>query len=268
MRIAREAVRAGVERIVVAGGDGTFSEVVTGVLSAGPGAAAQLGLLPFGTGGDLARALGMPLEAEDAVDALIAAGLRTVDAGRIRYRDPQGREASSWFVNEVSVGASGRVVAFADVYARRLARFGRLGGSAAFLLGILRSVAGLRAVPATVLVDGECVHEGPLLLAAAANGSCFGGGIPVAPEARLDDGLLDLVIIRGCPRMRLLGKLHKLYRGVHADDPIVSIYRGRSIELDAEPGTVPIEADGEPLGALPARVDVVPGALTLLAPPA
>lgn len=268
MRIAREAVRAGVERIVVAGGDGTFSEVVTGLLSAGPGAAAQLGLLPFGTGGDLARALGMPLDAEDAVDALIAAKPRTLDAGRVSYRDARGREGSSWFANEVSIGASGRVVAFADAYARRLARFGPLGGSTAFLLGILRSLAGLRAAPVTLRVDGECVHEGPVLLAAAANGTSFGGGIPVAPEARLDDGQLDLVIVRGCSRLRLLGKLHKLYRGVHVHDPIVSVYRGRSIEVDAEPGSVPIEADGEPLGSLPARVDVVPGALTLLAPPA
>ena len=81
-----------------------------------------------------------------------------------------------------------------------------------------------------------------------------------------DDGLFDAVIVRGCSRLRLFGKLQKLYRGTHVDDSIVRICRGRSIELDAAPGSVPVEADGEPLGALPARVEVLPGALTLLVP--
>jgi len=268
VRIAREAVRAGVKRIVVAGGDGTVSEVVTGLLSAGLGSAAQIGLLPFGTGGDLVRGLGLPLDAEGAADALAAARPRTLDAGRIRCRDSHGRESTSWFANEVSVGASGRVVALADAYARRLGRFGAFGGSAAFFLAILRTVVGLRSAPATLRVDGKCVHEGPLVLAVVANGGYFGGGIPVAPGARPDDGLLDAVIIRGCSRLRLVGKLHKFYRGAHIDDPIVRVCRGRSIELDAAPGSVAVEADGEPLGALPARVDVLPGALTLLVPPA
>lgn len=266
VRVAREAVRAGVERIVVAGGDGTVSQVVTGLLSSGLGNAAQIGLLPFGTGGDLVRGLGLPLDAESAVEALATGKPRPMDAGRVLCRDADGRERTSWFANEVSFGASGRVVALADAYGRRLGWLGRFGGSVAFFLAILRTVVGLRPLPATVRVDGETVHEGPLVLAVLANAGSFGGGIPVAPDARPDDGLFDAVIVGGCSRLRLVGKLHKLYRGVHLEDPIVHLCRGRSFELGAAEASFPVEADGEPLGFLPARVDVLPGALTLLVP--
>jgi len=266
VRVAREAARAGVERIIVAGGDGTVSEVATGLLSAGLGNTVQIGLLPFGTGGDLVRGLGLPLDAGLAGEALETAKPRPIDAGRVRCRDAEGRERTSWFANEVSFGASGRVVALADAYGRRLGWLGRAGGSLAFLLAILRTVVGLRPAPATVRVDGETVHEGPLVLAVLANAGSFGGGIPVAPGARPDDGVFDAVIVRGCSRLRLAGKLHKLYRGVHLEDPIVRLCRGRSFELDAAEATLPVEADGEPLGSLPARVDVLPGALTLLFP--
>ena len=110
------------------------------------------------------------------------------------------------------------------------------------------------------------VFEGPLTLATAANGGYFGGGMHVAPRARFDDAELDVVIISGLSKLRLLAKLAKLYTGAHMDDAAVSFFRGRRIEFDAASTPVRIEVDGEPLGATAARVEILPAAITLIGP--
>ena len=259
-RIAREGVRAGVERVVVAGGDGTMSEVVTGILAADLGRYAELALLPLGTGGDLRRTLGVPADPEAAL-AAIARGVRTpLDAGRASYRDREGRDASVFFVNIASLGISGLTTELVNRAPKAL------GGRLSFLLGTLRSIVSYHADahPVELRLDGETIHRGPLVLAAAANGRYFGGGMQVAPRARPDDGLLDAIVVPGFSKPRLLLELPRIYRGTHLGVPGVIGLRGRVLE--AEPlGEPPwVEIDGEPLGRLPARFEVLPGALTLV----
>jgi YegS/Rv2252/BmrU family lipid kinase len=257
-RIAREGVRAGVERIVVAGGDGTMSEVVSGLLAAGLGGYVELALLPLGTGGDLRRTLALPADMGGAL-AAIARGERTaLDAGRVSYVDRSGRDAVSYFANIASLGISGLTTELVNHAPKAL------GGRLSFLFGTLRSIASYRAAPVALRVDGDLVHEGPLVLAAAANGRFFGGGMEVAPRARPDDGLLDVVAIPGFGKLRLLSELPRIYRGSHLDVPGVVWRRGAFVE--AEPlGEPPwVEIDGEPLGRLPARIEVLPKALTVV----
>lgn len=259
-RIAREGVRAGVGRLVVAGGDGTLSEVVTGLMRAGLGDDAEVGVLPLGTGGDFARTLGVPKDLDGALACIAAGRTRRLDVGRVFYRDDGGREASSYFANVTSLGISALTVQLASRATRAF------GGRGAFLIGTLQSLARYRSRPVTIRVDGEVLHEGPLILAAAGNGRFFGGGMEVAPEASPEDGLLDVVVIPDLGRARLLLRLPSLYRGTHLAVPGVRWTRGRRVEAEAEPGTVRLEVDGEPLGTLPARIEVVPGALSLLGP--
>ncbi len=259
-RIAREGVRAGIERLVVAGGDGTLNEVVTGLLAAELGSYAQLGLLPLGTGGDFVRTLGVSRELEAAIACIAGGQTHRIDAGRIEHRDADGRPARSWFVNVASVG----IAALVEEITERIPR--ALGGSAAFAIGALRALLRYRSLPIRVRVDGKPVFEGPVVVGAAANGRCFGGGMRVAPEAQPDDGLLDVVIQPGRSRLALLAKFPGIYRGRHLADPEVCACRGRVIELDAEPGSVRLEADGDPRGTLPARIEVLPGALSFLVP--
>ena len=257
-RIAREGVRAGVERVIVAGGDGTVNEVVTGLLSAGLGARANFGVLPLGTGGDFARSLGIPRRLDDALALLAAGAVRRIDAGRITYRDVASRKAIAYFVNVASLGIGGLV----DQLVNRTTK--RLGGTASFLIGTMKALARYRNAHVTLRVDGEVVHDGPLILAAAANGRYFGGGMHVAPEARFDDGLLDVVIIDDLPKRKLLAKLPLLYAGEHLSDPVCRFLRGRVIEADAVRGDVLLDVDGESLGSLPARMEVLPGALQVI----
>jgi len=264
VRLAREAVRSGVDRLVVAGGDGTLSEVATGLLSADLGHYAQIGVLPLGTGGDFSRTLGTPRDLDAAIARLETGSTRTIDAGRVTYRAAAsgaspgaGTQATSYFANVASFGLSGLV----DERVNRSSK--ALGGRMAFLLGTLRALARYHSEPVAIRVDGEIVYDGPLVFAAAANGRFFGGGMQVAPHARLDDGKFDVVVVPERSKLRLAAGLPGLYRGLHVDDPNNIITRGTTVEADAEPGRVWLDIDGEPLGTLPARIEALPEALTL-----
>ncbi len=258
-RLAREAVRAGVERLIVAGGDGTLSEVATGLLAAGLGAYARIGILPFGTGGDFVKTLGVPRDLERAIACIAEGKVRRVDAYRVTLRDDAGRDRTVYGLNITSIGISALVVTLAE----RSPRF--VGGSGAFLVGALRAIWRHRSDPVTLKVDGEIVHDGPLILAVAANGRYFGGGMLVAPQAHCDDGRLDVLALGELSRARLLLKLVQIYRGRHLEDGAARTARGRVIEA-LGPSSVRLEVDGEPLGTLPARVEILEGALSLLAP--
>ncbi len=248
----------GASRILVAGGDGTTGEVVTGLLEAGATGRCALGLLPLGTGGDLARGLGVPRDLRAALAAIATGGRRRIDAGRATYTLENGMQASVGFLNVASLGMSGLVTQLVNEAPKAL------GGRVSFLIGTLRALARWRSRPVRLRLDGDVVHDGPLHLATAANGRYFGGGMKVAAEAALDDGLLDVVIVPDLPKLELLWKLPGLYTGAHLRDPAVRSFRGRVLEAEAEAGSVRTEIDGEPLGFLPARYEVLPGAVTLL----
>jgi YegS/Rv2252/BmrU family lipid kinase len=258
-RIAREGVRAGVELLVVAGGDGTLSETAAGLLGAGLGGHAEIAPLPLGTGGDFVRGLGLSADVDDAIARIATGTTRRIDAGRIAFHDRRGRPATTHFVNIASAGISGLVTELVNEAPKLL------GGRASFLIGTLRAIARWRAAPVRLRIDGETAHEGPLDLVAVANGSYFGGGMCVAPEARADDGAFEVVWIRGSSRGQLVRKLPLLYEGRHLALPEVSVRRGSRVEAEplASDTEVCMEVDGEPIGRLPARFELLPGALAL-----
>ena len=258
-RIAREGARAGVERIVVAGGDGTLSEVATGLLANGLGDYVELGVLPLGTGGDFARGLSIPSDVDAAIACIARGPSRKIDVGRVAYQGEAGPR-TSYFLNVASFGISGLVNERVRTSSRAL------GGSVAFALGALRAIFEYESRPVAIRVDGALVHDAHLVLAACANAPYFGGGMHVAPGASVSDGAFDLVTVGSLSRLRLVALLARSYRGEHVNHPRVSQYRGRVVEAEAPAGSVPVELDGEPLGTLPARIDVLPGALRFLLP--
>jgi len=257
-RIAREGVRAGIERIVVAGGDGTTSEVVSGLLSAELGSYAEVAPLPLGTGGDMLRTLEIPRQLDRALEGIAAGYSRKVDAGRVRYTDRDGRQRTAHFLNVTSFGVSGLIT---ELVNRATKAF---GGRVSFLLGTLRGITRYQPEEVRIRVQGELVHDGPLVLGTAANGRFFGGGMHVAPRAEPEDGLFDVVVIPGFSKARLLRELPRIYRGTHLEVPEVSLHRGQRIEAEAAPGRVWVEIDGEPLGTLPASIEVLPAAISVL----
>lgn len=257
-RIARDAVRAGVQRLVVAGGDGTTSEVVSGLLAAGVAHEAQVGVLPMGTGRDLPRTLGVPSDMTAAIEALGRGATRRIDALRVSYRDRSGADRTVHAINVTSFGLSGLTVELVT----RAPRI--LGGSFAFLVGALGSIARFQPLPVRIEADGAPVLDEEIVLVAAANGRYFGGGMRIAPDAEPDDGAIDLVIVRAISKAGLVKALPSLYRGTHIQHPAVTVQR--VTRLRAEPATtepVFIDVDGEGLGTLPLEVELLPRAVTI-----
>ncbi|MCO4700467.1 YegS/Rv2252/BmrU family lipid kinase [Streptomyces sp. RO-S4] len=247
---ARElALAAGREgRVVLAvGGDG-MAGGVGGALS---GTGATLGLVPAGRGNDFARALGLPGDAEALAHVLLHAEPRPVDTVEVRSA-----------VHDRTV-VLGSVYAGVDALANRHANRSRLlRGSASYYAGGLRAVTTWRPARYRVTVDGEeHAHTGYTVV--AANSGTYGSGRLIAPDARVDDGLLDVVMIREAPRWLFFTLMNELRTGAHVHRPQVRVLRGREIRIEAD-RAVPYGTDGEVDAVLPVTATVLPGALNVL----
>ena len=261
---ARDAVLAGATRILVLGGDGSSSQALNGIYAAGGADAltrVSLGLLPAGTGRDYARSAGIPRDPVAAARALArGAAARRVDVGVITF--PDGR--TRLFLNVASFGVSAQIAHALEEFPQ----LKRRAGAVAFGLATVR--AGLRYAPVEteLRVDLQAAQRGPTAAVAIANGGWFGGGMHVAPSARVDDGLLEVVRFGDLARRDFVISLPRLYRGTHYSHEHVRHSQGA--EVFAAPGVgvtqpIEIEADGEIVGALPARFSLLPAALSLLA---
>ncbi len=201
---------------------------------------------------DLARGLGLPRRPLAALRHALAAEPRRIDALRLET-DRETRYA----VNTSSAGMSGAIVPAVNANPRR----GRLS----YLTTTLAALARYRPVPCRVRVDGEPFYDGEFFLAAFTNGRYFGNGMPIAPEARLDDGLIDVVLIPPVPLWHLPYRLPQFLTGRHVKLPVVRCVKARRVRLTPAAGFPPYEVDGECLPSGPAEVRVLPGALRVLA---
>ncbi len=244
--LALEAAAAG-EVAVAFGGDG-LAGAVAGALEHSD---AVIGLLPGGRGNDLARVLGIPLEPVRACDVLAGGVVRELDLGQVGERT---------FIGIASCGF--------DSEANRIANEARLiKGTLVYAYGALRALATWRPANFKVTLDGgeEIAFTGYSV--AVANSQAFGGGMFLAPDASLDDGLLDVVMIRQIPRIQYLRLLPTVFDGSHVHLRAVQIVRAREVEVSASrPFTM--YADGDPLTGLPATVRVLPKAVRMLVPSA
>jgi len=253
--LAREAVRAGARLVVAVGGDGTASEVADGLVGARGEGEAIFGLIPRGTGGDLRRTLGVPSDLAAAARLLVDGAVRRLDVGRAEFVDPAGRTACRHFVNVAGLGISGRVV-------QQVERVGKsLGGRLAFMLASARVLAGWRDQPVRWRVDGGPWREERITSICACNGRFFGGGMMVAPGARVDDGRFEVVVWKGVGLGHFLLRQSMLYDGTHVRLPNTTVLGGQTLEAEPAGGEVLLDLDGEQPGVLPARFTILPGAL-------
>lgn len=254
--LAREAARDGCETVVVGGGDGTVQEVVGGLSAAEACGRVRLGLVPLGTGNDLARTLGVPDDPHQAVSDLRRAPTTRMDL--VRGEAGEGRAV---VVNFALGGFAGDIACHVTPERRRL------WGPMVYLRGAVAGLRGLRTYRTRLVLDGERLGPMPVLAVIVANGRELGHGIPVAPEARIDDGLLDIVVVRADRPARVPLTVARLLAGRHLHAPGVLWRRARRVEVEADP-PMPFNADGQTLGTGSASFRVRPGALRVVAPPA
>ncbi|MEV0242379.1 diacylglycerol kinase [Streptomyces sp. NPDC050674] len=246
---ARAAVEGGTGALIAVGGDGMANLALRAVA----GTRTPLGLVAAGTGNDFARALGLPVREPAAAGRMIADALK---GGRIRDID-LGRVGDRWFGTVLASGFDSRVN---DRGNRMRWPHGRLR----YDLAMIAELAGLRPVPYRIRLDGGEVREVEATLVAVGNGSSYGGGMRICPDADLTDGLLDLTVVGDCGRATLLKVFPTVYRGRHVEHPKVTVLRAARVELAAEGVTG--YADGEPLGPLPLSARCVRGGVRVVGP--
>jgi diacylglycerol kinase (ATP) len=268
--LAFVGVNDGHPLIVAVGGDGTFSEVVNGILRAGDQAGAEagpatharlppVGLVSIGTGGDFRRTLGIGPGIDGSLEALAAGAERHVDVALAEFRDPDGVPMRRYFVNVLSAGLGGLV----DHYIDSMPSF--IGGRLGYYLAALGAV--LVGKESQVRVRAEWQREireetVPAYLVAICNGRWFGGGMDVAPMAQVDDGRLEVVTVTAPNKLFIIKRIQSIYAGRHLEVPTVHHFPCERSELRledqaAECGLL-LDVDGDALGSLPLTVEVLP----------
>jgi YegS/Rv2252/BmrU family lipid kinase len=242
--LARSAAAAG-ETAVAFGGDGLIG-AVAGALRDSDG---LLGVLPGGRGNDFARALGVPLDPRAACDVLATGTIRSLDLGEVNGRT---------FVGIASCGI--------DADANRIANRSRcVRGNLVYSYAALRALAQWRAAAFTITLDGGRPHTITGYTIAVANSSSYGGGMRLAPAARLDDGLLEIVVIAQMTKLRVVRLLPTVFWGGHVNHAGVEVLQCRRIEIAAS-RRLEVYADGDPIADLPATVCALPGAVRTVVP--
>ncbi len=268
--IAARGARAGRRFIIACGGDGTISEVANGILESG--ADVELGVLPSGTGGDFRRTLRIPARAGDAALALRMGVTRTIDVGRVTYINNEGITATRFFLNVASFGMGGVVIERVKEKSvpwlpANAAKF--VGGSGAFAAAALHTALTFTKPTVTLRLDDKPEFHLQVANLCVANAQYFGGGMHIAPQAKVNDGQLDIVAVGNLSALSIFANSYRLYLGTHLGMQQVHHARGTRLSARPERGDPPaarLEVDGELVGRLPASFEVVPAALRVRVP--
>lgn len=227
IQLAKEAIKKGFHNIISVGGDGTLNEVVNGVMLSGKSDEVNIGIIPEGGGNDFAANFKLSSNIEKAVDILQKFNTRKIDVGKIEDK---------YFVNALGIGFDARVAMISN-------KLKHLNGLPRYLVAVLKALISLKMVEAEIKID-TCTLNDPFLLLSIGNGMSTGGGFLLTPEARVDDGLLDICFINKINRKRILSLLPSTIKGKHLKEPEVVLHQSRKIEITTNK-PLPIYYDGE-----------------------
>ncbi|MGN6273457.1 MAG: diacylglycerol/lipid kinase family protein [Protaetiibacter sp.] len=256
LEVAHAALRSKPDALVVVGGDGMVNLGVN-LLA---GTRVPLGIVPSGTGNDMARGIGIPHDDTEAAIRLLGERLqappRVIDAVRLSWTEADGTPVERRFVCALSAG-------FDAIVNERANLMRHPKGPSRYVLALLAELARLRPLRYRVLLDGEALELDALMVSVGNNVS-LGGGMKITPDAVLDDGLLDVMIVKPLSRLAFLRIFPSVFKGEHTSDPRVVMRRARRIRIEVDAPLVAY-ADGERMGPLPVELEVEPGVLRVLA---
>ena len=278
-RFAHEAVSTGIRFVVACGGDGTLHEVVNGIATVPD---VTLGVLPCGRGNDFAAAVGIPLKPEAAIATLLSGTPIRVDLGRCYQNSGQpsvvSHQQEGVASSETSLPKAESRKPMANYYfitiatcgydtevSRRAAKGTPLfAGTASYAYAAVETL--FYYEPPVVRLEGDFgIHEGPLLLAATGITSRYGGGFQIVPNARIDDGLFDVCIVRPVSSVTVLRLLVTLFWGGHVSHPAVSMHQTQTLKIETDTPML-LYADGEPMCETPATIEIIKHGLRVMAP--
>jgi len=253
--ISRAAIKEGSELIVGVGGDGTMNEISNGFFEnkkiINPKVA--LGIVPSGTGCDFSRSLNIPSGLKNALRVITQASSSMIDIGKIRFRDYSNKKHERFFLNIADFGIGGEVLNKMNLkMAKRK--------TSSYLRSAVTTFITYKSKRVRIKIDARQIPFNEYLIGAISNGKIFGKGMKIAPYAKLDDGLFDVVLIESMKFLEFCRNILKIYSGSHLSHPKVSLIRGKKIEISPESSEkdVLIEADGELIGKLPATFEIIP----------
>jgi diacylglycerol kinase (ATP) len=257
--LAREAASAAaVDAVVAVGGDGTLFEVINGLCGSGRSSSSAsspivpipVAQIPVGTGNSFIKDLSVN-SPQEAIDAILAGHRRTIDLGRFTTAD-----GAWYFVNLLGAG-------FVSSVAHTAGRYKKLG-ALSYILAVVQETIRLTSNPLTLTIDGRAVHRDGVFVEIC-NSRYTGGDMMMAPDAAIDDGLFDVVVMSRASRRKLLSLFPKIFSGRHVEDPLIEVFRGQSITLETSDPWL-LTPDGETFGITPISVEIIPGGLEILAP--
>jgi len=253
--ISRVAIKEGTELIVGVGGDGTMNEIANGFYENQKiiNPVVSLGIVPSGSGCDFTKSLNIPLGFKNALKVITQAPSSLIDVGRAKFKNHSGKEEERFFVNVADFGIGGEVVR--KVNQSRMRR-----KASSYLRCLISTFVTYKNKKLRLKIDGENLPLDEYMIGAISNGRIFGKGMKIAPNAELDDGFFDIVLVKGMKMLEFFRNAWKIYTGTHLSHPKISMIRGRKIEAFAEDdkSDVLIEIDGEQVGILPATFEIIP----------
>lgn len=265
--LAKRACESGRSFIIACGGDGTINEITNGILQSGVDV--ELGVMPSGTGGDFRRTLEMPQSPRETARALRDGMTKHIDVGRVTFQSHDDETISRFFLNVSSFGLAASIIErVKSTKALDWLPLGGVRGRANFALSTLQEIVGVDFMTVKVKIDDGDEKLLNTINFCVANARYFGGGMKIAPEAKINDGFLDIVNIGDIRTAKILLNAYTLYNGTHLDLKEVKSTLAKKVEVSpASKGVeIHIETDGELPGKLPAVFEVVPSALRVRVP--
>ncbi|NMA04367.1 MAG: diacylglycerol kinase family lipid kinase [Clostridiales bacterium] len=233
---AREAKTGGYSTVVSVGGDGTLHEVINGMV----GGRQRLGIVPAGTGNDFARSLDIPLSIEDATENLLRGKTALIDLGKLN---------SEHFINFCSVGLDALIAEEAN----KIKKY--FSSTYSYIIGVIKALSKFKSIKIELTIDNKKYNE-EIMLVAVCNGAYYGGGMNIAPQAKVFDGQFDICVVRKMPKLKLLFLFPTIFKGKHIKYNEVKIYRGKSVQVFSGE-EMHVNADGDIVDSRPVNFEIL-----------
>lgn len=257
--LAKKALKLGYKTVMSVGGDGTMNEVVNGFFENGRliNENSRLAVFSRGTGSDFVRTLGIDNSIEAMLVILDRDQEKLIDVGHLSFADADGKMSARYFLNVADIGIGAETANRVNKHSKRLSGF------LSFMLGTLSTVVMYRNKNYEVVIDDEIILNEIMNSVIIANGKYFGGGMMVAPDAVLDDGVFDIIILGNLSKPDIIKSFPLIYKGKHMNHPRLKHYKGSKIKVTSGDKGL-IEVDGEIPGRADAVFELMPKALKIL----